>query len=83
MPARGRDQCTGCCTELQCDVDGQCLLSELGQAVVNAPRETPVCDMGVPCPSFHPAMALWCTASHFQCSPCWQGTCLSTLGSFL
>lgn len=29
MGARGRDQHTGCCTELQPDVDGRCLLSEL------------------------------------------------------
>lgn len=68
MPARGRDQRTGCCTELQRDMGGRmagvCCQS-WARAALNAPKETPVCDTGVPCPSFHPlhpGMGLWCAA---------------------
>lgn len=34
-------------------------------------------------PSTHCTLAWACGELHFLGSPCWQGTCLSTLGSFL
>lgn len=88
MPARGRDQRTGCCTELQRDMGGRmasvCCQSWARAALLMHPKKrlcvTRVC---LAHPSTHCTLAWAYGALHFLGSPCWQGTCLSTLGSFL
>lgn len=83
MPARGRDQCTGSRVTWR---EGWLVFAvRAGPELLLMHPEKPLHVTGV-ClahPSTHCSLAWACGALHFLGSSCWQGTCPSTLGSFL